>query len=70
LRTATPPDAFQTATDANRGAGEIGGLTLEAGLYKVELDRSISSDVHPDRRSEVFIFQIAGPHAGAWEDGY
>ncbi|GAA1221119.1 ice-binding family protein [Rhodoglobus aureus] len=45
----------------NLGAGEIGGRTLQPGLYKWSTDVSISNDVKlaggPD---DVFIFQIAG----------
>ena len=43
------------------GAGEIGGLTLEPGLYKWSSDLNISTDVTlaggPD---DVWIFQVAG----------
>lgn len=48
-------------TEVNLGAGEIGGLTIEPGLYSWTTDLKLSGDViltgGPD---DVFIFQVAG----------
>lgn len=43
------------------GAGEIGGLTLEPGLYKWSSDLKISTDVTlAGDPNDVWIFQVAG----------
>ena len=45
----------------NLGAGEIGGLTLTAGLYTYSTDLQISTDVTlTGGIDDVFIFQISG----------
>lgn len=62
METAYTDAAGRTNPDfLDLGAGEIGGLTLQPGLYKWNTDVTISSDVSlsggPD---DVFIFQISG----------
>ncbi|QTE30813.1 ice-binding family protein [Pengzhenrongella sicca] len=62
METAYVDAAGRTLPDVlNLGAGEIGGLTLQPGLYKWNTGVSISSDVTltggPD---DVWIFQISG----------
>lgn len=54
--------AGRTSPDfTDLGAGEIGGLTLAAGLYKWGTDLSISTDVTlSGSEDDVWIFQISG----------
>jgi hypothetical protein len=54
--------AGRTSPDVTElGAGEIGGLTLAAGLYKWSTDVNITTDVTlTGGPSDVWIFQVAG----------
>jgi hypothetical protein len=62
MGTAYNDAAGRTSPDfVNLGAGEIGGLTLEPGLYTWDTDVSISTDVVlSGGPNDVWIFQIAG----------
>ncbi len=64
MGTAYADAAARTTPDfLNEGAGEIGSLTLEPGLYKWGTGVSISTDVTLDgldNENNVWIFQIAG----------
>lgn len=62
MQTAYTDAAGRTLPDhIELGGGEIGGMTLEPGLYKWGTDVTISSDVTLHGSStDVWIFQIAG----------
>jgi hypothetical protein len=62
METAYTDAAGRTLPDFTElGAGEIGGMTLEPGLYKWGTGVSISTDVTLDGGpNDVWIFQIAG----------
>jgi hypothetical protein len=62
MQTAYTNAAGRTKPDyINRGAGEIGGLTLKPGLYKWGTGVTISKDVTLSGSStDVWIFQVAG----------
>jgi hypothetical protein len=60
-------NAYNTAAgrvspdETELGAGEIGGLTLEPGLYKWSTDVNISTDVTLHGKStDVWVMQVAG----------